>query len=202
MIFSVYAGPIGERRAGDEDGAEQFGAERRQNHHRPSTLAVADEARLAVSIRVQGDHLLQEHRFGARNILNGLPGHWLGQEAHEITWMTRFEGDTDFALGLEPANTGTMARARIDDDEGASLGINRDPFRRNDAHEAIIHRARERTPIDDELHLVTQHMRHSLGQMLAILIAALAHDVPEQHRALGRVDRVIHRRADEAGHVG
>jgi hypothetical protein len=32
--------------------------------------------------------------------------------------------------------------------------------------------------------------------MLAILIAALAHDVPEQHGALGRVDRVVRRRAE------
>ena len=65
---------------------------------------------------------LQEDRFGARDVLDGLPGHWLGQEAHEITWMTRFEGDTDLAVGLEPANTGTMARARIDDYERGVAG--------------------------------------------------------------------------------
>jgi hypothetical protein len=48
--------------------------------------------------------------------------------------MTRFESDTDLAVGLEPANAGTMPRARIDDHEGPSPGINRHPFRRNDAH--------------------------------------------------------------------
>jgi hypothetical protein len=41
-------------------------------------------------------------------------------------------------------------------------------------------------------------MRHSFGQMLAILVAALAHDVPEQHGALGGVHHVVHRRAEQA----
>jgi len=34
--------------------------------------------------------------------------------------------------------------------------------------------------------------------VLPVLIATLAHDVPEQHCALGGVDRVLHRRAEEA----
>ena len=76
------------------------------------------------------------------------------------------------------------------------------PLRRNDAHEAIVHRALERAAVDDELRLVIEHMRGSLGQMLAVLIAALAHHVPEQHGALGRVDHVIHRRAEQPEHVG
>jgi hypothetical protein len=83
---------------------------------------------------VQRLDLLEKNRLGTRNILDGLPGHWFGQESHEITRMTRFESDTDLAVGLEPANAGTMARARIDDHEGASPGINRHPFRRNDAN--------------------------------------------------------------------
>ena len=110
--------------------------------------------------------------------------------------MPRFEGHTDLAVGLEPADPGTMARARIDDHEGASPRIDGDAFRRDDPHQPVIHRALQRSPIDDELRLVTEHMRHSFGQMLAILVAALAHDVPEQHGALGGVDHVVHRRAE------
>ena len=116
--------------------------------------------------------------------------------------MARLECYANLAIGLEPANTGPVARARIDDHEGASLEINRHPFRGHDAHEAVIHRALERAPIDDEFSLVTEHVRHSLGQMLAVLIAALAHDVPEQDRALGSVNRVVHRRAEGAEHLG
>ena len=41
-----------------------------------------------------------------------------------------------------------------------------------------------------------------LCQMLAVLVAALAHDVPEQDAALRGIDHVFHRRADEAEHVG
>ena len=152
----MHAGPIGKRRAGDDDGAEQFGADRRQHHHRPSALAVADDTRFAVGIRMQGDHLLEEHRFGAGNILDGLPRHWFGQKADEITGMTGLEGDPDLAVGLEPADTGTVARARIDDHEGASPRIDGDAFRRDDPHEPVIHRARQRSPIDDELRLVTR----------------------------------------------
>jgi hypothetical protein len=72
---------------------------------------------------VQGDHLLEEDCLGARNVLDGLPRHRVGQEAHEITGMTRFEGDADLAVGLEPANARTMARARVNNDKGASGGI-------------------------------------------------------------------------------
>jgi hypothetical protein len=144
---------------------------------------------------VQGDHLLQEHRFGTRNIFDGLAGHWLGQEANEIARMTCFERHADLAVGLEPANAGAMARARIDDHKGASVRINCHPFGRDDAHKRVIHRSVQRSPIDDQLRLVTQHVWSGFGEMLAILVAALAHHVPEQDRALARVDHVVHCRA-------
>jgi hypothetical protein len=35
-------------------------------------------------------------------------------------------------------------------------------------------------------------MRSGLGQVFSILIAALAHDVAEQHAALRRIDHVVH----------
>jgi hypothetical protein len=84
----MHARPIRKRRAGDDDGSEQLGAERRQNHHRPSTLAIADDAGLAIRVGVQRRDLLEKNRLGARNILDGLPGHWFGEEAHEITRMS------------------------------------------------------------------------------------------------------------------
>ncbi len=58
--------------------------------------------------------------------------------------------------------------------------------------ESIVDRPLERTAVDDELDLVVEHVRRGLGQMLAILVAALAHHVPEQHAALRRIDHVFH----------
>ena len=52
-IFAVDARPIGQRRAGDDDRAEQFRPQRRQDHDRPAGLAVADHARLAVGFGMQ-----------------------------------------------------------------------------------------------------------------------------------------------------
>ena len=108
----------------------------------------------------------------------------------------------DFAVGLETANAGTMAGAGIDDHEGAFPRVDSHALRRNDAHEPIVHRALEGSPVDDQLRLVIEHIRHSLGHMFAVLIAALAHHVPEQNRALGGVDRIVHRRAEHPEHVG
>src|SRR4029453_13222493 len=164
----------------------------------PSALAVADDTRFAVGIRMQGNHFVEEQCFGAGNILDGLPRHGFGQKSDEVTGVTGLEDDPDLTVRLEPADPGTVPRTRVDDHEGAPPRINGDAFRRHDPHEPVIHRAPQRSPIDDELRLVTEHMRHSFGQMLAILVGALAHDVPEQHRALGGIDHVVHRWAEQA----
>jgi hypothetical protein len=91
-----------------------------------------------------------------------------------------------------------MACAGVDNHEGAQLRIDGDAFWRDDPNKPVVHRALQRSPIDDELRLVTEHMRHSFGQMVAILLAALAHDVPEQHSALGGIRHVVQRRAEQA----
>ena len=66
---------------------------------------------------MQRDDLLQEHRFGARDVLDGLARHRIGQEADEIAGMAGLEGDADLAVGLEAADARAVPRARIDDDE-------------------------------------------------------------------------------------
>src|SRR5262249_47677574 len=116
--------------------------------------------------------------------------------------MTRFKGDADLAIGLEPANARTMARARINDDKGAPGGVKNCSFWGNNAHQAIVYRTLQDASIDYQLRLVIEHIRHSLGEMLAILVAALTHDVPKQHRALGRINPVFHRRAEYPERVG
>src|SRR5262249_56909860 len=96
-----------------------------------------------------------------------------------------FEGVRVFADGIEPANARTMARARVDDDEGASGGIDSCAFWRNNADQAIIHWTLQCASIDYQLRLVIEHMRRSLGEMIPILIATMTLDIPEQERARG-----------------
>ena len=141
---------------------------------------------------MQGDDLFQEYRFCARDVLDGLAGHGVRQEADEIAGMPGLERHPDFAVGLEPADAGAVPGARVDDHERPPRRIDLDPRRRNHPHEGVIDRPFERAAVDDELDLVVEHMRGGLGQVFTILIAALAHDVPEQHAALRGIEHVFH----------
>ena len=106
--------------------------------------------------------------------------------------MPGLERDADLAVGLEAADARAVPGARIDDDEGPARRVDLDALRRNDPHERIVDRPLERAAVDDELDLVVEHMRRGLGQMLAILVAALPHDIPEQDAALRGIDHVFH----------
>ena len=106
--------------------------------------------------------------------------------------MTRLEGDADLAVGLEAADAGPVPGTRIDDDERPARRIDFDTRRRNDSHEPIIDRAIKRSAVEHQLDLIVEHMGNRLGQMLAVLIAALAHDVPEQNGALRRIHHVFY----------
>src|SRR5262249_60980273 len=46
----------------------------------------------------------------------------------------------------------------------------------------------------EEFHFVIEHVWSGLGEVLTILIAAPAHDIPEQHAALRGIDHVFHGR--------
>ena len=74
------------------------------------------------------------------DILDGLAGHRLRQEADEIAGMSRLKRDADLAVMLHAADAGPVAGARIENDEGPLAWID-DAFRRNDPHQGIIHRA-------------------------------------------------------------
>src|SRR5262245_28304993 len=112
--------------------------------------------------------------------------------------MASFERNADFAVGLDADDSRAVARARIDDDERPARQIELDARRRNDLHESVVDRPIERPAIDEKLHLVIEHVWGALRQMLAILVAALAHDVPEQHTALRGIDQIFHRRSKYA----
>ena len=180
--------PIGQRRTGDDDRPEQIRPQRRQHHDRPAGLAIADHTRLVVGLRVQLDDLFQESGFRACNVTNRLPRHGFRQKANEVTRVPGFQRDADFAVGLEAADAGTMAGARIDDDEWSLRRINLDAGRRDDTRQTIIDRPFEAAAVHDQLGFELKHVRRGLRHVLTILIAALAHDIPEQDATLPRID--------------
>ncbi len=199
-VFAVHAGPIGKRRAGDDDGSEQFRPQRCQDHDGPAGLAIADHARLAVGLRMAADDLLDEQRFGARDALDRLSGHRLRQEADEIAGMTCFHRDADFAVRLEPADSRAMPGARIDHDERPPVHIDFDVLGWNDAHQRIIDRLIQLATVDDQFGGILQDVRCRLSDLFPVLVAAPAHDVQEQDAPLPRIHHVFYRRSDEARH--
>jgi len=146
---------------------------------------------------MERDHALEEEGFGARDVLDGLARHGVGKEADEIAGMSGLERDADLAVRLEAADAGPVPRARIDDHEGTAVRIDLDALRRHDAHEAVVDRPLEGAAVHDTLHLELEHMRRRFGHVLVVLIAALAHDVPEQDAALRGVDHVLDRRREQ-----
>src|SRR5262249_55124632 len=113
------------------------------------------------------------------------------QEADEVAGMPCLEGDADFAISLEAPDARTVASARIDDDEGALLRIDLDARRRDDADQRIVEGSGGCASVDQKLDGILEYVRGGLGHVLAILITALAHDVPEQERALGGIGHVF-----------
>ena len=131
-VLAAHAGPIGERRAGDDDRAEQLGPQRRDHHDRPARLAIADDGRLAIGFGMERDHTFEERRLGVDNVFDRLPGDRLGEKADEIAGMAGLERDADFALRLEAADAGSVPRSRIDDDEWPLIFVDLRVLRRGD----------------------------------------------------------------------
>ena len=147
----MHAIPVGQRRSGDDDRSEQFRPHGCEHHDRPAGLTIADDAGFAVGLRVQRDHLLEEHRLGASDVLDGLAGHRVRQEADEVAWVAGLHGHADFAVGLEAADTRTVPGARIDDHKRPARWIDFDAFGRHHAHEPVVDRPLERAAVDNDL---------------------------------------------------
>src|SRR5262249_48001634 len=150
-VFAAHPGPIGERRARNDDRPEQLGPLGGDHHHRPACLAIADHRRLAVGFRMKSDDALEERCLSRNNVFYGLARNRLGEEADEIARMACLEGSADLALGLEAAYPRPVAGARVDNDEGAFLLVDLDAWRRGDPRQHIIHWTRQLAPIHDEL---------------------------------------------------
>ena len=146
---------------------------------------------------MQRDHPFEKHRLGTRNILDRLTRHRFGKETNEIAGVTRLHGDADLAVGLEAANAGTVARARIDDDKRPSRRIDLDARGRHNPHQGVVDRPIKAAAVDDKFGFVVEDVRNSLRLVFAILIAALPHHVQKQHASLRGIDEIVHRRTEQ-----
>ncbi len=99
----------------------------------------------------------------------------------------------EFAVGLEAADARAVAGARVDHHERAFLRVDDHPCRRLDPHQPVIDRPREGAAVQHQFVLETEDVRHRLGFLRVVLVAALAQHVPEQNGALPAIDPVIHR---------
>ena len=107
--------------------------------------------------------------------------------------MAGSQRDTDFAVRLEAADARAVPGARIDHHERSPFRIDLDAGRRDDAGQRVVDRPLQPPTVDQEFHLVIEHVRNRVSEMLAILVAALAQHIPEQHAALSRIDHVFGR---------
>ena len=155
---------------------------------------------------MQFDHFLEKRGFRAHHVFDALAGDRVGKKAHEIARMSRSQRRADFAVALEAADSGAMPGARIDHHKWPQtprimiferIVIGPQIGGRDDTHESVVDRPRQRAPVHDQLGAEIEHVGRAFVQMLVVLIAALAHHVGEQHRALPRVDRVVGGRVRE-----
>ena len=98
-------------------GPDEVRLEGADEHGGPAALAVADHDRLAGSRMALADDA-KEFGLGAGHVRKGLPGHRLGKEDHEVDRMPCLERHADLRVLLEAADARSVARPRVDDDEG------------------------------------------------------------------------------------
>ena len=189
-ILAAHASPIGQRRPGEDDRPEELGPECCDQHHRPPGLAVADHARLALGLGMAGDDRLEEGRFGAGDVEDGLARHRVGQEADEVGRMPGLHRHADLAVGLEAADPGAVAGARIDDHERPLPRVDLDALGGQDASEQVVDRPLEPPAVKHQLGLVVEHVRRDLRPMRLVLDGSPTHHVEEEHRPLPGVHRI------------
>ena len=104
---------------------------------------------------------------------------------------SRTKREEDASVGFEATNPRAVAGSRIDNDKWPLRRVHLDALGRHDLDQTVVHRPVKFTAVDDDFYLVVENMRNGLGGMLLIGVATLPHGVPEQRRALRRIDHVF-----------
>ena len=185
------ARPVRHGGSGKNDRSEQFGADRGRHQDLPACLTVADHHRLAFAIGVQLDHSFQEGGLGPHHVLDRLAWHRVWDESDKVAGVAGAEGSANLAVSLEAANARSVPSSRIHHDKGALARVDLDPLGWNDAGKSIVDRPLETCAEHDDLGLKAQDIGCNLGQVLQILVAALAHDVGVEQATLPEVNGVV-----------
>ena len=114
--------------------------------------------------------------------------------------MPGLECYTDLAVGFEPADARAVPGTRIDNNERAARPVKVNRLGRDYTDEDVVDWPLKGPSVDDKLDFIVKHMRRGLGQMFAILIAALAHHFQIQHASLRGIDKIFERRRKDAKH--
>jgi hypothetical protein len=165
--------------------------DRAHHHDLPVSLAVADQTRLALGVRVTLDNLLDKAGLRLAHILDRLTGHRVRQKAHEVAGMAGCERDADLAVVLHAADPWAVPGARVENDKWPLILVGGCALRRDDPHQPVIHRPRQRAAIEHQFGFKAQHIRRRTGIVLAAVVAALPQHVEQQNGALPSVDPVI-----------
>src|SRR6516164_11423001 len=112
--------------------------------------------------------------------------------------MARFQCDANLTIRLEAADPRTMAGARINHHKRTKIRINHNGFWRDNAHQTIIDRPVKLSPVEHKFGRKLEHVRYRVG-LLAKAVTTLAHGIPKEHTALGRIDGVLHGRPSPTG---
>ena len=195
-VLAANPGPIGERRSGQHDHPGQLRPDRRRHHDLPAGLTIGDDDRLAFGLGVALRDLFEEDRLGAADVFDRLPRNRLRQEADEVDRVAGAQRHADFALGLHAADPGSVAGARVDDDDRRLHGIDRHVRRRDDAHERVIDRPLQGAAVEHDFGGEAQHMRRLLGRLRELDVAPLVEGLENQHAALPRVGPILRSRAE------
>ena len=181
--------PVRHRRAIDHDRAGNVWPRCGKQHHRPASLAIADQHGFGACRMTLGHHA---HEFDLRihDVGHGLARLGIRKEDDEIDRMSRAKRDTHFGIGLEPANARTMPRTRVDDDEWTQRVVDLDAGRRNDANERVVDRPPESAAVRKYLVFVCEQRWLAGALVLDVIISALTQRVPKQRGALNEVERV------------
>ena len=118
-VGAGIAGPIGQRRSVQDNWAGETFTIGGKQSDRPSSLAVSVKDRRRPGMAAC--HFLDEPAQRVEHVGDCLAWARLGKEDDEIDRIALMQGNADFRLALEAADTRTMTGTRIDDDQTGGL---------------------------------------------------------------------------------
>ena len=139
-------------------------------------------------------HFLDETTQRVQHVGDCLAWAWLGKEDDEIDRIPLMQGNTDFRLAFEAADTRAMTSTRIDNDDRRLGGVETifDTVVGNasDAKQRIVCRLFEPASIENELVVEVKERRLASMVVGQQIVGTLAQRVDEEDPALSHVSLI------------